>query len=226
MTNLADTLKRSREMIEDALTEARTELDALRARQAELEEQIAQAEAALTDPSAPPERAARMTLHKALAHVLREHNNDPMTARELADAVNQQGLYHKKDGSPVEANQVHARTNNYRDVFEKDGPNIRLKEESTKLATTPESVSIFRDDDEGFLTWLDDNPDGYFINSYPDPSPEYLVLHRPGCRHFKGGGAVRWTSYAKLCSPDRDELEDWALDTVGGEVTLCRSCFS
>ena len=126
MTDLADALKRSREMIQEALTDARTELDALRARQAELEEQIAQAEAALTD--APASHAARMTLHEALAHVLRDHNNEPMTARELADEVNQRGLYYKRDGNPVEANQVHARTNNYRAVFEKEGSQIRLRD--------------------------------------------------------------------------------------------------
>ena len=115
-------------MIQEALTDARTELDALRARQGELEEQIAQAEAALTDAPASPEHAARMTLHEALAHVLRDHNNEPMTARELADEVNQRGLYHKRDGSPVETNQVHARTNNYGAVFEKEGSRIRLQD--------------------------------------------------------------------------------------------------
>jgi hypothetical protein len=42
-----------------------------------------------------------------------------MTARALADAVNGRGLYRKKDGSPVEINQVRARTNNYHDLFRK-----------------------------------------------------------------------------------------------------------
>ena len=38
-----------------------------------------------------------------------------------------QRLYRKRDGSPVEINQVHARTSNYGALFEKDGPKIRLK---------------------------------------------------------------------------------------------------
>jgi hypothetical protein len=42
--------------------------------------------------------------------------------RQLADAVNERGLYRKRDGSPVEVNQVHARTSNYEALFEKNGP--------------------------------------------------------------------------------------------------------
>jgi hypothetical protein len=37
-------------------------------------------------------------------------------------------LYRKRDGSPVEVDQVHARTNNYANLFEKNGSAIRLKE--------------------------------------------------------------------------------------------------
>jgi hypothetical protein len=33
------------------------------------------------------------------------------------------------------------------------------------LATHPQSVTHFRDDDRGFFGWLEHNPDGYFINS-------------------------------------------------------------
>jgi hypothetical protein len=35
----------------------------------------------------------------------------------------------KRDGSPVEVNQVPARTGNYPDLFEKEGSRIRLKGE-------------------------------------------------------------------------------------------------
>ena len=136
------------------------------------------------------------------------------------------GLYHKKDGSPVEINQVHARTNNYHDLFEKDGPLIRLREESPMLTDHPDSLSIFRDDDEGFSTWLDEHPDGYFINSERNPKPTYLVLHRPSCRHFTRNSSLHWTrDYIKICSPGRRDLEEWVSGTVGGDVTLCSACF-
>jgi hypothetical protein len=118
MSDLADALDRSREMIRAALTDERAELDALDARRSELQELISQGEAALGQARLPV-AASAMTLHKALVQVLRENGNEPMTARALADAVNERGLYRTKDGSPVEVNQVHARTSNYQDLFEK-----------------------------------------------------------------------------------------------------------
>lgn len=211
-------------MITEALAEAREELETLRGREAELERQIAEAEAALGDAPAPA--AGQKTLHEALALVLRENGNEWTMARELADVVNTRGLYRKRDGSPLEVNQVHARTNNYSAVFEKDGPMIRLREESPMLATMPQEITLFRDDDDGFFDWLDQNPEAYFVNTERKPNPNYLVLHQPQCPHFKGRKGEHWTKdYVKVCSPGRKELEDWAAGTVGGEVTLCKSCF-
>ena len=51
-----------------------------------------------------------------------------MSARELADEVNSRGLYAKRDGRPVEVNQVHARVKNYPQLFEKDGSQIGLRD--------------------------------------------------------------------------------------------------
>ena len=61
-----------------------------------------------------------------MALVLRERNNAWMTVRELADAINKRGLYEKRDGSPVDPSQIHARANKYRVMFEKDGRRLRL----------------------------------------------------------------------------------------------------
>jgi hypothetical protein len=226
MPELADTLERSREMIRGALVEARTELQALQAREAELERQIAHAEAVLGEGPATMPGERKMTLHDALARVLREGSSEGLTARELADAVNRRGLYQKRDGSPVEANHVQARVNNYGSMFAKDGPVIRLREESAMLSNTPPGFTVFRDDDRGFFDWLDQHPDGYFVNTERNPKPNYLVLHKPECPHFSRNEAVHWTKdYVKFCSTNRGDLEEWALNQVGGEVTLCRSCF-
>jgi hypothetical protein len=225
MRDLADALERSREMIMAALAEARAELAALDARRSELEALISQGETALGD-AQPTAGRTMMTLHEALAQILRESGNAPMTARALADAVNGRGLYRTRDGSPVEVNQIHARTKNYQDLFEKDGSLISLKEESPMLTDHPQTITVFRDDDPGFFRWLDDHPDGYFINSERNPKPAYLVLHRPSCPHFDRGPAVHWTTdYIKICSPGRGDLEEWATRAVGGDVTLCRTCF-
>ena len=131
-----------------------------------------------------------MTLHDALARVLRESGNEGLTARELADAVNRRGLYQKRDGSPVEVNQVQARVNNYGSIFEKDGSVVRLLEESTMLGKTPQGFTIFRDDDDAFFEWLEEHPDGYFVNTARNPKPSYLVLHSPECPHFTGGKSL------------------------------------
>src|SRR5215469_15503423 len=124
MNELEQALQKSRQLIGSALDEARAELAALNARRAELEALIAQAEVALGSPQ-PPAAPPAMTLHEALALILRENDNEPMTVRQLTDAVNERGLYRKRDGSPVEVNQVHARTSNYEALFEKDGALIR-----------------------------------------------------------------------------------------------------
>jgi hypothetical protein len=211
-------------MIGSALEDARVELAALEDRRSELLALISRGEAALGQAS--PDSGTTMTLHEALVKILTENGNVPMTARALADAVSDRGLYRKRDGSLVEINQIHARTNNYHDLFEKDGSLIRLRKESPMLTTHPPSVTVFRDDDDGFGTWLDEHPDGYFINSERSPKPNYLVLHRPDCRHFTRNPSLHWTrDYIKVCSSVRRDLEEWATGTVGGEVTLCSACF-
>jgi hypothetical protein len=129
---LRDALEHARPELEKALAEAETELKRLDVRRAELMHLIARAQAALglagTGTSTDTKGARPLTLHEALAQILRERGNAWMTARELADEVNARALYRKRDGSPVEANQVHARTKNYADLFEKDGSQIRLRD--------------------------------------------------------------------------------------------------
>jgi hypothetical protein len=49
-----------------------------------------------------------------------------MTVRELADAINERGLYEKRDGSLVDPSQIHARANKYQAMFAKDGRRLRL----------------------------------------------------------------------------------------------------
>jgi hypothetical protein len=222
-------------VIEAALKEARAELDAIQHRESELMALIEEAETALgTRGPAPPTKEREsvpyegkpMTLYEALVRVLEENDNDSMTVHALAEAVNEQHLYTKRDGSPVEANQIHATTNNYRDLFEKDGPNIRLREEPHVFTTLPTDVALFRDDDQAFFDWLDEHPDGFFINTTRTPKPDYLVLHRPGCSHIDRNPSMHWTrDYVKVCATDRANLEEWAAESVGGEVTLCRTCF-
>jgi len=214
-------------MIREALVEARAELASLRGREAELERQITEAERALGEEAADEsDEGESITLHEAIAEILRSTGNEGMSGRELADAINRRSLYRRRDGMPVEANQVNARVNNYRDMFEKTPAGIRLRVSEDWSSAPVESVTIFKDDDAGFHAWLDAHPDGYFINTERKPRKSYLVLHQPACPHFDRSPKVHWTKdYIKVCGTDRHELEGWANDNVGGEVTLCSKCF-
>lgn len=61
--------------------------------------------------------AASMTLHEAMASVLRQAPSGRLTARELADEINQRDLYRMRDGRPVAPGQIHARARNYGHLF-------------------------------------------------------------------------------------------------------------
>jgi len=60
-----------------------------------------------------------LTLHVAIQKLLQQEER-AMPAKEIADALNQNGWYEKKDGSLIEADQIHARKNKYPDLFETD----------------------------------------------------------------------------------------------------------
>lgn len=124
---LEKVLAESDRMVTDALARAREELTGLNERRAHLEVLIAQAEAVQRSGPGSSPGPKRLTLHEAISIVLEEESNRWMTVRELAEVVNARALYRKKDGSHVEASQIHARTKNYEHLFEKVGPNVRLR---------------------------------------------------------------------------------------------------
>lgn len=128
--DLEAALASARRDIGRTLAGARAELAEVVARKERLEALIAEAER-LEAPSGPAPTSRILTLHEAVAQVLSEHENRWMTARELADIVNERKLYRKKDGTEVEVNQVHARTTNYKKLFEKDASRIRLRNGSS-----------------------------------------------------------------------------------------------
>ena len=57
-----------------------------------------------------------MTLHEAIVQVL-ESANITMTTQQIADELNKTKTYRKKDGSTIEAFQIHGRTRNYGHLF-------------------------------------------------------------------------------------------------------------
>jgi hypothetical protein len=73
----------------------------------------------------------------------------------------------------------------------------------------------FKGDDKIYLTWLQDNPDGYVINTPRGLSPSYMVLHRATCRTIRpderhyAPGAFTERQYVKVCSADLTALQHW-----------------
>lgn len=85
----------------------------------------------------------------------------------------------------------------------------------------------FVNDDAGYVAWLASHPGGYVLNTYPDVTSSYLVLHRASCRTVNRALAVgrNWTRlYGKSCADDRSELEAWALREAGKAVEGCGNC--
>ena len=149
-TRLVELLEETRPAVEAALAEAERELDELNARRSELEAVIARARAVLGDgpslnlhfhassgrpASDAPDAGVRlpgkrMTLHEAMALVLRENGNSWMSVHDLASQINERALYEKRDKSLVDPTQIHARASKYPDWFEKlesDRSQLRLK---------------------------------------------------------------------------------------------------
>ncbi len=57
-----------------------------------------------------------MKLHEAIQEVIRQIGC-PLTYSEIANLINQKGLYSRKDGNPVPASQISARVKNYPTLF-------------------------------------------------------------------------------------------------------------
>jgi hypothetical protein len=67
-----------------------------------------------------------MTLHDAMAEVLRGEPGRMLRAGDLAREIERRRLYRMRDGRPVESQQIHARVNHYDEVFTKEGTFIKL----------------------------------------------------------------------------------------------------
>lgn len=66
-----------------------------------------------------------MTLHEAIIQVLKQKGKS-MSTQEIANELNKNRLYSKKDGSPITAFQIHGRTRNYVHLFNRNGSEVSL----------------------------------------------------------------------------------------------------
>lgn len=129
MPNLREILEHNRPAIEAGLREAQAELVALDDRKRELETLIARARASLgeIEPRNTPKQ--RLKLHEAMELVLSESPNRSMSVQDLARTINERALYEKRDQSPVEPNQIHARASSksYSHLFAKRDGVVTLR---------------------------------------------------------------------------------------------------
>ncbi len=89
-----------------------------------------------------------------------------------------------------------------------------------------DGVEQFVDDEDGYLGWLEANPNGLVVNSDRNPKPGYLVLHRTTCKFINSPNRSNWTTsgYIKTCSIDIGALSKWGRQEVGGELKPCGFC--
>lgn len=77
-----------------------------------------------------------MTLHEAIEKLLRQQGR-PMTTIQIASELNKNKWYQKKDGSPIAPFQIHGRTRNYMNLFERDGSTVSLADKSIGISKNP-----------------------------------------------------------------------------------------
>jgi hypothetical protein len=85
---------------------------------------------------------ASMTLHEAIEFVLIETKRE-LTARELAQMINEKQLYIRRDLQPVTSNQVLARVGNYKNWFSLKGANVVLKNVEERDLVLEEIKQLF-----------------------------------------------------------------------------------
>jgi repressor of nif and glnA expression len=57
-----------------------------------------------------------MPLHEAIRQIL-EENNKPMTTQEIANEINDKGLYEREDGKEITAEQIMLRVKQHSNFF-------------------------------------------------------------------------------------------------------------
>ncbi len=81
-----------------------------------------------------------MTLHAAIEKLLHQ-TGQSMTTQEIADSLNKNKWYQKKDGSDITAFQIHGRTRNYPQLFNRDGTTVSLAGQAAIKSEKPKLVS-------------------------------------------------------------------------------------
>lgn len=86
----------------------------------------------------------------------------------------------------------------------------------------------FRDDDAGYLAWVESHSQGYVLNVRRHPDPDYVILHRASCgsiaRRSHRPGAYTERQYRKICAFDLETLERAAIQEGRRDGSFSRRC--
>jgi hypothetical protein len=85
----------------------------------------------------------------------------------------------------------------------------------------------FRDDDNGYRTWLDTHTDGYVLNIARSHNPADARVHLATCTTINGQnppGRPSTGPYVKVCARQLAELELWATDHASALPSVCGTC--
>lgn len=84
----------------------------------------------------------------------------------------------------------------------------------------------FRNDDEGYLAWVDSHPNGFIVNvDLAQNVSNYPMVHSTAHKLLTSSkiGGFTTGDYEKICSDDLAELEEWSRMNHGKRLTFCRS---
>lgn len=85
----------------------------------------------------------------------------------------------------------------------------------------------YRDDDNGYLNWRDENPHGYVLNIQRSHNPVDAHLHDVSCSSLLapiGAGLKLTDQYVKVCGRTADEVHEWASKHLREPIPDCMSC--
>ena len=98
--------------------------------------------------------------------------------------------------------------------------------ESLRQQAILAGCAFFLNDEEGYLSWITQHPNGYVLNLDKRLNVKnYPMLHSVTDRQIRGELENYTTGdYFKICGPNEEVLEDWA-KLSGLNLTRCKKCF-
>lgn len=93
------------------------------------------------------------------------------------------------------------------------------------------SAIVFQNADSAYLSWVSNHASGFVLNTYSQPSSDYLVLHTLKCKSITKPkekahlNCFTGNAYLKVCAHEVDDLSDWIFEQGFENFTsYCSRC--